>query len=237
MKKLVRAVRNWIIALALMPLLWAVMRETALLVPAVGAHGWKAWGMYAAGAAVYIALDLFIAKPMWVYVFGHELTHAISGIATGAKIHSFKASAKGGEVQMSKSNALVALAPYIFPIYGAFVVLLYALIRNWWTAPVLTGSFQFLLGFTVAFHLFLTFHAIHGRQPDLKVLGLFLSVVLIGLANLLILGVLGISLFSRTPTARQYGEAIGQETALVWKKGFFIAQTQWKEIKRKSWTR
>jgi hypothetical protein len=237
MKKTFRAFRNWTLALICLPLLWAVAKHTALLLPAVGAEGWKAWWLYAIGAAVYIVLDLFIAKPMWVYVFGHELTHAISGLATGAKIHSFKASSKGGEVQMSKSNAFVALAPYIFPIYGAIVVLLYALLRNWWLNPYLTGGFKFFLGFSVTFHLFLTFHAIHGRQPDLKVLGLFLSVVLIGLANLLILGLLGISLFGRTPTARQYAKAIGQETAVVWKKGFSLTRTKWMEIQRNSWTR
>jgi hypothetical protein len=185
----------------------------------------------------YIIVDFFIAKPMWLYVFGHELTHAISGLATGAKIHSFKASSKGGEVQLSKSNAFVALAPYIFPIYAALLVGLYVLARHWWASSTLTAVFQFLLGFTVAFHIFLTFHAVHGRQPDLKVLGLFLSVVLIGLANLLILGLLGISLFGRTPTARQYAKAIGHETASVWKKGFFLAREQWKELKNDSWTR
>jgi hypothetical protein len=193
--------------------------------------------MYVIGAVVYIVIDFFIAKPMWMYVFGHELTHVISGIATGAKIHSFKASSKGGEVQMSKSNAFVALAPYIFPIYAGLLVAIYALARHWWASPALTASFQFLLGFTVAFHLFLTFHAIHGRQPDLKVLGLFLSIVLIGVANLLILGILGLSLFSRTPTARQYANAIGQETMLVWKKGFILTREKLIEIKRNTWTR
>lgn len=218
MKKLVRAVRNWTLAILLLPLLWAVAKETALLAPIVGAEGWKVWGMYAAGAAAYLALDIFIAKPMWMYVFGHELTHAISGIATGAKIHSFKASAKGGEVQMSKSNALVALAPYVFPIYGIVIVAAYALLKRWWAGPELSVVFQFLLGFSIAFHLVLTFHAVHTRQPDLKVLGLFLSIVVIGLSNLLILGFLGISLFSKTPSAKQYATAIGQETELVWRK-------------------
>lgn len=236
MKKVARRVRNWMLALACLPLLWAVGKHTVLLIPAVSAEGWNAWGLYVVGAGVYMVIHLFIAKPMWVYVFGHELTHAISGLLTGAKIHSFKASSKGGEVQMSKSNALVALAPYIFPIYSIFIVLIYALIRHWWVHPALVGGFQFFLGFTVTFHLFLTFYAVHTRQPDLKVLGLFLSVVLIGLSNLLILGVLGISLFGRTPTARQYAKAIGEETAVVWKKGYSLTRKQVNEIKRTSWT-
>ena len=125
---------------------------------------------------------------------------------------------------MSKSNAFVALAPYVVPLYGILVVVVYAVIKHWWVRPELTVAFQFLLGFAVAFHLLLTFHAVHGKQPDLKVLGLFFSIVLIGLANLLILGFLGISLFSKTPTARQYATAIGHETAAVWKKGFLMVK-------------
>jgi hypothetical protein len=91
MKKTLRALRNWTLAVAFLPLLWAVTKHTVLLVPIVGSQGWKSWWTYALGALTYIIVDFFIAKPMWLYVFGHELTHAISGLATGAKIHSFKA--------------------------------------------------------------------------------------------------------------------------------------------------
>jgi hypothetical protein len=219
MKKTLRRLRNWFFALLLLPLLWAVFKHTCLMVPQMGADGWRSWVFYAVGIGSYALVEAVFFKPMWMYVFGHELTHALSGLLSGAKVHSFKASSKGGEVRLSKSNAFIALSPYVVPIYMGFVVILYAIIRHWWNTPELTKGFQFLLGFTLAFHASLTFHAVHGKQPDLKIMGLFLSVVLITLGNLLILGVLGVSLFRKTPTPKQYARLVGNETLVVWKRG------------------
>src|SRR6185436_4042264 len=129
--------------------------------------------------------ERLLERPMWLYVFGHELTHAASGLLFGAKIHSFKAKSTGGEVRLSKSNAFIALSPYIFPVYALVLIAIYAVTRHWWDPPQLKPVFQFLLGLTVAFHAMLTFSAIHKHQTDLKVLGFFLSGVLIVFGNVL----------------------------------------------------
>jgi len=200
------------------------------MIPAVGAEGVGRWWLYAAGAASYAVLERFVTKPMWLYVVGHEMTHAVSGLLSGARIHSIKAGSRGGEVHLSKSNAFIALSPYVFPFYTLAVIGLYALLRHWWNRPELTPVFQFLLGMTLAFHLSLTVSAFHGHQPDLKVLGFFLSGVLILLGNILILGILGVNLFSKTPTLKQFTVGIGRETLSAWQKLFVFTTrgvSQW----------
>ncbi len=213
----------WFIGLCLLPFLWAVLRELALMVPPVLSLGVKAWWLYALGAVVYFLVEKVFTKPMTLYVYGHELTHAFSGMLSGAKIHSLKASSKGGEVRMSKSNLFVALSPYIIPLYTLLVVLLFVLIRLWWKDPLLTRFFQFLVGASLAFHLSMTITAIHRKQPDLKMAGIFLSTVLITTANALILGVFCVSLFKKTPTLKQFSTHLGKETFRVWKSGTLYA--------------
>lgn len=230
---------RWSIALALLPCLWAVLHQTGRLVPALMDEGVNAWWLYFAGAASYIAFERLLTRPMWLYVFGHEMTHALTGMLSGAKVHSFKARSTGGEVRLSKSNAFIALSPYIVPLYLLVVVLIYTVTRRWWNPPQLLPAFQFLLGVALAFHISLTVSAVHRHQPDLKVLGLFLSGVLIVIGNTLIVAALGISLFTKTPTFSRYMRAVGEETWTGWLiasriawsgivKGYeFVKERQW----------
>lgn len=204
-------------ALALLPLFISAVHQLGLMFPFIVEEGWRSWWIYLAGVGFYCLLEMIFHKPMGVYVFGHELTHAISGLLSGAKVLKFKATPKGGEVQLSKSNVLVVLSPYVVPIYMVIILVSYAVLKIWFHQPELTYGFQFLTGATLAFHLSLTFAAIHRHQPDLKILGYFLSSILIWIGNALILAVLCISLFKRTPTFFQYGKALVQETLFLGK--------------------
>ena len=232
---------SWALALLLLPLVWGVIRQTALMGPHLLREGFRGWGVYAAGVLTYFVSERLITKPMWLYVFGHELTHALTGVLSGAKIHSFKAKSSGGEVHLSKSNAFIALSPYIIPLYALVLISAYAITRHWWNPPQLMPVFQFLLGLALAFHISLTISAVHRHQPDLKILGLFLSAVLIVLCNVMILAALGISLFSKTPTFSSFARAAGHDTMVAWshcidlsfKGGKLIADF----VRSQSWTR
>ena len=232
LKNSIKTLSRWAIALALLPSLWATLKKTALLFPILAQDDYKTWWFFVFGAVTFLFIQKVIHKPLWFYVFAHELTHAISGLLSGARIHSFKATSKGGEVRLSKSNAFVALSPYIVPFYTVLAIVIYALIQRWWPHPLQTPLFQFFIGMTLAFHWFFTWEAVHTHQPDLKILGLFLSGVLILLGNVLILGLLGVTLFKSTPSLKIYTQGIGRETAFIWKKGIHSVK---KEI-QKSWT-
>lgn len=208
---------HWSLALLLLPILWAVLHETVMMVPTVTSEGFQMWWLYVGGAVVYVAIERLFTKPMSLYVIGHELTHALTGFLSGAKIHSIKASAKGGEVRLSKSNIFVALSPYIVPLYALVLIALYALVRIWYQRPPLVYFFQFMLGATLAFHWSMTYAAIHKKQPDLKIIGVFLSTVLILIGNTLILGVFCVSLFRKTPSLKIYTHRLGQESLHAWR--------------------
>lgn len=192
---------------------------------ALAAEGYRSWGLYLLGAGGYLLVERMLTKPMWLYVVGHELTHAVSGLLSGAKIYSLRAGSKAGEVQLSKSNAFIALSPYVVPFYAVVVVALYAAAHRWWHPPAVVPTFQVLLGATLAFHFSLTFSAIHGQQSDLKIVGFFLSTVVIAIGNALILGLLAVSLFAKTPTLRHYFMETGRRTLSIWQSGFEFGKT------------
>jgi hypothetical protein len=239
-KKGARRLSYWGVGVALLPLLWGVVHQTGLMVPTLLQEGVASWWRYAAGAATYVLIERLFTKPMWLYVLGHEFTHVLSGWMSGAKVHSFKAKSSGGEVRLSKSNAFIALSPYIVPLYALLFAGLYALTRHFWEPPQLRAVFEFLLGAAVAFHVSLTVSAVHKHQPDLKVLGHFLSAILIVLGNVLIFALFGISLFSRTPRLPDYARGVGADTWIACKKSWAVgvqaSERARRWIKTQRWT-
>lgn len=123
-------------------------------------------------------------RPLRLYVFGHELTHAIWAKAMGGKIFGFNASRDGGYVLTDKANFWVALTPYFHPLYSIFVVAAYGMTSVFYDlsgyTPVLFG----LLGLTWAFHFSFTLWMIPKGQTDLTTHGTFFSLVVIYLMNL-----------------------------------------------------
>ena len=150
------------------------------------------WMPMLAGAACWVVIFLLLPKPMWVYVLGHELTHAVWTWLFGGSVKSFKARSSGGHVITTKSNFLIALAPYFFPFYAALVVVVFvigSLIWDWRRAYL--PWFHLLLGAAYAFHLTLTVEILKTRQTDITSQGWLFSAVIIFLGNALVL-VLGI---------------------------------------------
>jgi hypothetical protein len=145
------------------------------------------WVAALGGAACWWVVYLLLPKPMWVYVVGHELTHVFWTWLFGGRVHKFKASAKGGQIVADRTNFLIALAPYFFPVYAVLVVLIFLggdLIWNW---THYRPWFHFPLGAAYAFHVTLTWHILHTRQSDITSQGYLFSAVVIFLGNLSVL--------------------------------------------------
>jgi hypothetical protein len=85
------------------------------------------WVPFLAGAACWIVIYLLLPRPMWIYVVGHELTHALWVWFLGGTVKRFRATSSGGHVVVSKSNFLIALAPYFFPLYAGIIVAVFAI--------------------------------------------------------------------------------------------------------------
>src|SRR4051812_1792564 len=122
LKKAIRRLSRWCLAIALAPLLWSLCHQLGNMVGSLSREGVRAWWLYASGFAAYLLAERILARPMWLYVFGHELTHAVTGLMSGARIHSFKARSHGGEVELSKANAFIALSPYVVPLYAVLLI-------------------------------------------------------------------------------------------------------------------
>src|ERR1700722_19287397 len=137
------------------------------------------WVGLLSGAACWLVIYSLLPKPMWVYVFGHELTHALWTWLFGGKVKKFKASSKGGHVIVTKNNLLISLAPYFFPVYAALVVGLFIIGHLIWNWEPYMVWFHLLLGAAYAFHVTLTWHVLKTEQTDITQQGYLFSAVVI----------------------------------------------------------
>lgn len=175
-----------IIAILLLPLCLGAVRTLWSVVSTSG-HAQTAWVALLGGVACWIVVFLLLPRPMWLYVVGHELTHAIWVWLFGGKVKKFKVSSKGGSVVVSKNNFLISLAPYFFPIYAVLLVFLFLAGHLVWNWSALTPWFHLLLGAAYAFHVTLTAHVLRTRQSDITSQGYVFSTVVIFLGNVLVL--------------------------------------------------
>lgn len=123
---------------------------------------------------------------LYLYVLGHEMTHAMFVYVCGGRISAIHFSSDGGYVMTNKSNILIALSPYFVPFWCAVLISLHSFVTLWTTIPAGDLIFTGLLGLTWTFHIIWTVWMIPKDQPDLKEHGTFLSLMIIIFANLLL---------------------------------------------------
>ena len=138
------------------------------------------------GAVVYLIVHTVLFKPNIVYIFGHELTHALAMFVSAGKVKSFKVSKKGGEVKGTKANLFISLAPYFFPTYTLIITLLWYIAKQFRDIKDFISVFLFAVGLTLTFHFVMTVEFLKTKQPDLVKSGYLFSIVLIYLINLTI---------------------------------------------------
>jgi hypothetical protein len=182
-------VPTWIktlIGLVLLPVCAGAALALARLLRVTGSAD-TFWVAFLGGAGCWLTIFLLLPKPMWVYVFGHELTHALWAWLFGGRVKKFKVTAKGGHVVITKSNFLIVLAPYFFPLYVVAVVMVFALghVLLGWTRHWVW--LHFLVGAAYAFHITLTWHILQTRQSDITSQGYLFSSVVIYLGNISVL--------------------------------------------------
>ena len=185
---------KFIVALFLLPVCVAAGQTLWMEIRASGSAD-TTWVPMLAGAACWFVIYCLLPAPMWVYVVGHELTHVLWTWLFGGSVKKFKATSSGGHVIISKTNFLIALAPYFFPLYAALVVAVFTLgnlLSNWsgWLP-----WFHLLLGAAYAFHVSLTANILKTQQSDITSQGYLFSAVVIFLGNVAVL-IIGIPLLA-----------------------------------------
>jgi len=136
------------------------------------------------GGLAYLTAHILFKKPILTYVFGHELTHALFAVLFGGSVKSFHASDRGGRVTITKSNFIITLAPYFFPLY-TFIALTFTWLARAVDVRGAEGWLVFFSGATYSFHLALTFAFLRTDQDDIREQGALFSYPLIYLFNMI----------------------------------------------------
>ena len=164
------------VSLALLDTLRSIQTSRALLSPETA---WLLTGYF-----LWLVMWFFLPQPVRAYVLAHELTHALWGILFGARARNLSVTAKGGSVSLSKSNLLITLAPYFFPLYTVLVILLHLLARCFFNPVPFPLAWLFFVGLTWGFHVTFTVQSLMVTQPDIQLYGRVFSYATIYLFNL-----------------------------------------------------
>jgi hypothetical protein len=185
------------------------------------------------GLAAYFVFQTVFFRPVRTYVFGHELTHALAGILSGARLKSFKVSASGGSVVLTKTNVWIALAPYFLPIYTVALIALYRISGQFWPSEAWHPYFLFVAGFSLSFHFGLTHYALQQGQSDLKQFGTFYSMVVILLVSCLVLAGVMKLIFPDEINLRRYLRQSGQSTVSTGRVLYYQGNKVWSSFMQK----
>ena len=142
---------------------------------------------FSLGATLWLIAFFGLPRPLLIYVFGHELTHALWVWLMGGRVSRFRVSRDGGHVVTSKANFWIALAPYFFPIYSILALVIYGLLSLFVNMQPYGRLLYAVIGATWAFHFTFTCWMIPKNQTDLSDQGTFFSLVVIYLMNLFLL--------------------------------------------------
>jgi hypothetical protein len=164
---------------------------------------------FALGSILWVIMFFGLPRPLLMYVFGHELSHAIWVWLMGGRVSKFKVRPEGGYIVTDTTNVWIALAPYFFPIYSVLVLLIYGGLSAFVDVEPYRRWFFAAIGFTWAFHLTFTIWMLWNGQTDLIEHGTFFSMMLIYLINFAILSVMLI-LASRDVTFSSFGHELLQ---------------------------
>ena len=176
------------IGLALLPLVAGeVLTLVDLARAALPAGEWtQAWFIaFGSGLVTWLVVFFCLPRTMWLYVLGHEFTHALFAMLAGGKIASFQVSAKGGHVVTDRVNWWITLSPYFVPLYALIWSALWLSIDFWYPLKAWQPIFYFGLGLLWCFHLTFTASMMHLKQTDLSSQGFIFSLAVIAAINLL----------------------------------------------------
>ncbi|MEX2579018.1 MAG: hypothetical protein WD342_08165 [Verrucomicrobiales bacterium] len=204
---------KFVSGLLLLPLCWALLETFLVLLRAdtLGASHWKSREFIAFVLGCFFWMVLFFGfrsrSMMWLYVAGHELTHALFVFLCRGKVAKVHISADGGHILTNRNNFVISLSPYFFPFYTALAILAWGLV-GWVLEESGRPEAIWLyasIGVTWMFHLTFTLWMVRRDQPDVDQNGRLFSFTLIFLVNVLIICAM---LIVASPTATFHGFAL-----------------------------
>jgi hypothetical protein len=185
---------KFIVAIFLLPLC-AILSQTFFTVFARATVAQRLWAgeefwFFSLGAILWLIAFFGLPRPLLVYVFGHELTHALWVLIMGGRVTRFRVGREGGHIVTTRTNFWIALAPYFFPLYSIAAIGIYGLLSIFFNVQPYGRLLYTVIGATWAFHFTFTCWMVPKNQTDLSDHGIFFSLVVIYLMNLLLLSVM-----------------------------------------------
>jgi hypothetical protein len=185
---------KFVFAIFLLPIC-AVLSQTFFTVFARATVTHRLWAdeefwFFSLGAVLWLIAFFGLPRPIVLYVFGHELTHALWVLVMGGRVSRFRVGPDGGHVVTNRNNFWIALAPYFFPLYSILAIAAYGVLSFFLNMQPYGRLLYAVIGATWAFHFTFTCWMIPKNQTDLSDQGTFFSLVIIYLMNLLLLSVM-----------------------------------------------
>jgi hypothetical protein len=138
------------------------------------------------GFIAYIIVHFLFYKPVFAHVMAHELTHMLWSALFGGKTKALHVTTGGGKVLVSKSNFLVSLAPYFFPLYAFAAAFIYFIARDEYRVYV-----AFFVGAALSFHIALTLFSLTTKQSDLyEESNIFFSLLFVFFMNIMVIALI-----------------------------------------------
>ena len=137
-------------------------------------EGWIVLG----GAVAYLLVHFLLRKPERFYLWGHEFSHLVLAKLFFRKIHQFQISSRsGGKVVMDRTNVMIDLAPYIFPLYSVgtgIAAMVFRHVSPWVPDIYLAGA-----SFLFTMHLLFSAEGFLTGQQDLRRSGRLFSAAVV----------------------------------------------------------
>ena len=185
---------KFIVAIFLLPLC-AIFAQTFFTAFARATVAQRLWAgeefwFFSLGALLWLIAFFGLPRPIVLYVFGHELTHALWVWLMGGSVSRFRVGRDGGHIVTNRSNFWIALAPYFFPLYSILAIAAYGISSLFFNVQPYGRLLYAVIGITWAFHFTFTCWMVPKSQSDLRDHGTFFSLVVIYLMNLMLLSVM-----------------------------------------------
>ncbi|MBL7076658.1 MAG: M50 family metallopeptidase [Kiritimatiellae bacterium] len=162
--------------------LYGILRE--IQPGTVPPDAWWLVGGFVFWLFIYVALP----RPVRTYILAHELTHALWGWMMGARVSNLKVAEDKGSVTLSKTNFLITLAPYFFPLYTMLTLCLFGVLGLFYAVDRYHLWWMGMVGFTWGFHFTFTVSTLMQHQSDIRSCGYLFSYTFIYGLNVLGIG-------------------------------------------------
>jgi hypothetical protein len=119
-----------------------------------------------------------------MYLWAHELSHLIVAKLFFRKVHSFHITSRdGGKVVIDRTNVMIDLAPYVFPLYSLGAATAAVFLKN--VSPWVPDLYLALASYLFTMHVLFSAEGFFRGQPDVKRSGRLFSGAVVLLCLLL----------------------------------------------------